>query len=146
MARLPLTDAALADLSAGELRTCAEAYGALTRQTASFKIRAGRSLTVTYGSTGAAKTLFALRPNAIPPWDDPIRKRLGASGDLGSFRVYLTSVAAQLRSLAAEAGVPVGWLPGLVGRPQSTPPKLIDEYNWIVITEGFVPPTHEQRN
>lgn len=31
---------------------------------------------VTFGPTGAAKTLFALRPLVVPPRDEPIRKRL----------------------------------------------------------------------
>jgi hypothetical protein len=95
---------------------------------------------VTFGPTGAAKTLFALRPNAIPPWDEPIRCSVRATGDMGSFRVYLTNIARQVRSLADEAGVAVESLPMLVDRPESSPPKLIDEYNWIVVTKGIMPP------
>ncbi len=45
----------------------------------------------------------------------------------------------QLRSPSAEAGVPVQDLPTYIGRPDSTAPKLIDEYNWIVITKGINP-------
>ena len=134
--RVPLTD-----LTIEQMRECARAYDVLRGQAASFRILPnGKHSRVTYGATGAAKTLFALRPNAIPPWDDPIRAALGASGDLGSFRVYLTNVSTQLLSLAAEAGRPVSDLPVMVGRPDSTPPKLIDEYNWIVITKGLHPP------
>jgi hypothetical protein len=98
----------------------------------------GKVSTVTYGPTGAAKTLFALRPLAIPPWDEPIRLELERKG-VHSFRAYLARVAEQLRSLSAEAGVPVQDLPAFIGRPDSTPPKLIDEYNWIVITRGINP-------
>jgi hypothetical protein len=47
---------------------------------------------------------------------------------------------------SAEAGVPVQDLPTLVGRPDSTPPKLIDEYNWIVITTGINPTAQPDRN
>jgi hypothetical protein len=104
-----------------------------------YKTRGSRSLVVTYGPTGSAKTLFALRPMLVPPWDDPIREALGFIGDLGSFRVYLTGVAEQLRSVASEAGVPVSALPALVGRPDSSPPNLIDEYNWVTITRKLHP-------
>jgi hypothetical protein len=140
MLRLPGPDAGLADLSEGEIRTCAEAYADLSSRAASLKQRAGQSLVVTYGPTGASKTLFALRPKAVPPWDDPIRKAMGATGDIGSFRRYLTIVAAQLRELAAQASASVDDLPLIVGRADSPPPKLIDEYNWIVVTKGLTPP------
>jgi hypothetical protein len=56
-------------------------------------------------------------------------------------RLYLTNVSTQLRSLADEAGRPVSDLPIIVGRPGSTPPKFIDEYNWIVTTKGLHPPS-----
>ena len=138
--KLPAPGVLITDLSAMELRACAEAYVALAELPASTRrLPSGKLSTVTYGATGAAKTLFAMRPMAIPPWDDPIRKRLKYSGDLGSFRVYLTSVAAQLRALAEECGRPVAELPALVGRPESSPPKIIDEYNWIVISRDMTP-------
>jgi hypothetical protein len=141
LAHLPAPDVSLTDLTMEQTRDCARAYDALRAQAASYRtLPSGKNSRVTYGATGAAKTLFALRPNVIPPWDDPIRAALRASGDLGSFRVFLTNVSSQLRSLAAEAGRPVSDLPMLVGRPDSTPPKLIDEYNWIVITKGLHPP------
>lgn len=138
---LPARGVPLTDLTVDQMRECARAYDVLRSQAASYRILpGGKTSRVTYGATGAAKTLFALRPDAIPPWDDPIRAAIKASGDLGSFRVYLTSVSTQLRSLADEAGRPVSALPALVRRPDSTPPKLIDEYNWIVITKGLHPP------
>ena len=138
LTHLPAPDAPLTDLTTEQMRECARAYDVLRSQAASYRVLpGGKNSRVTYGATGAAKTLFALRPNSIPPWDDPIRAALKARGDLGSFRVYLTSVSNQLKALADEAGRPVSELPTLVGRPDSTPPKLIDEYNWIVITKGL---------
>jgi hypothetical protein len=56
----------------------------------------------------------------------------------------LTEVASTLRELAAEAGIPVGGLPELVGRPNSSPPKLVDEYNWVVMTKRCPPPAPEE--
>lgn len=145
LSRLPSLNTHLTDLTATEIRECAAAYDALRRATASQRtLSDGRRAQVTFGPTGAAKTLFALRPNVVPPWDSPIRVSLGFSGDLGSFRVYLTRVAAQLQALALEADAPVSKLPSLVGRPDSSAPKLIDEYNWVVITKGLIPPTGGQ--
>lgn len=140
LSRLPSPDSLLTDLTPGDIRDCAHAYDGLRGLTASHRpLSGGRSSVVTYGPTGAAKTLFALRPNVVPPWDAPIRATLGFSGDLESFRVYLTRVAEQLKSLALEADAPVSKLPALVARPDSSPPKLIDEYNWVVITKGLPP-------
>ncbi len=78
-----------------------------------------------------------LTPLVFAPWDEKIRDAHGVkSGDHGSFEAYLMDVAAQLEHFAAEAGVPVPELPRVVERPESSPPKLIDEYNWITITIG----------
>jgi hypothetical protein len=75
------------------------------------------------------------------------RRRVGRdTGRMGtgSFQRYLTEVASTLRALAAEAGVPVADLPKLVERPNSSPPKLVDEYNWVVRTRRCPPPTLEE--
>lgn len=53
----------------------------------------------------------------------------------------MEAVADNLRALSAEAGVSVPNLPALVQRPGSTPPKLIAEYNWVVITRNSRPPS-----
>lgn len=135
MGRLPGPEVSLTDLSAREVRVCAAAYDALRNCRASVKPQpSGHAVTVTFGPTGAAKTLFAIRPNVFAPWDEQIRKARGWDGDASSFEAYLTDSAGHLRRLASEAGVPVAELPGLVGRPLSSPPKLIDEYNWVTLT------------
>jgi hypothetical protein len=46
--------------------------------------------------------------------------------------------------VAAEAGVSVAVLPELVERPNSSPPKLVDEYNWVVKTKRMPPPAPEE--
>ncbi len=137
--RLPAPDRHLTDLTASEVRTCFEAYESLGAMPASRRaLPTGKVSTVTYGPTGAAKTLFALRPLGVPPWDEPIRLELQRQG-VHSFRAYLARVAEQLRSLSAEAAAPVQDLPAFIGRPESSPPKLIDEYNWIIITRRINP-------
>ena len=137
--RLPPPDEHLTDTTPSQIRACFEAYEALSAMLASRRtLPDGKTSSVTFGPTGAAKTLFALRPLLVPPWDEPIRKRLERDG-VRSFRAYLAKVAEQLRSLSLEAGVPVSEIPKLVGRPNSSPPKLIDEYNWVVYTRGLMP-------
>jgi hypothetical protein len=140
--RLPGPASRLEELTEAELRLCSEAYAALSAEPAS--LRGHSSWVVRFGPTGAAKTLFALRPNLIAPWDDPIRVRLRFGGDAAGFRTYLQDVVAQLRELAKEAAAPIASLPALVNRPHSTPPKLIDEYNWVVITKDCRPPSRDE--
>lgn len=66
-----------------------------------------------FGPAGAAKTLYAVRPNSCSPWDDPIRRAedLSATGD--GYRSHL----AKTREALAEAVADLG--PGGFG---STPP------------------------
>jgi len=143
--RLPAPAAHLTELSVPELEQALHAYDALRVSVASQRhLGADASADVTYGPTGAAKTLFALRPNVFPPWDDPIRVHGGYGAGAAGLLAYLLDVARSLRELSAEAGVPVSDLPGLVGRPGSSPPKLIDEYHWVVVTRGCPPPTPDE--
>jgi hypothetical protein len=145
LGNLPDWPTQLTDLSAAELELCAGAYNALRDLPASSRtLRTGRVSQVTYGPTGTAKTLFALRPNVFPPWDTPIRKLFGVGRDGASFKRYLTDVASTLREVASEAGTPVATLPELVERPNSSPPKLVDEYNWVVTTKRCPPPVPEE--
>ena len=53
-----------------------------------------------------------------------------------AYRSYLQLVGHALVKTADRAGVAVEKLPTLVGRPDSSPPKLIDEYLWMRITRG----------
>jgi hypothetical protein len=118
LGRLPAWPVQLTDLSVPELELCAGAYDALRVLPASRRtLNSGKVSVVTYGPTGTAKTLFALRPNVFPPWDTPIRRLFGLDGDGASFRRYLTEVASTVREVAAEAGIPVAALPELVERP-----------------------------
>ena len=106
-----------------------------------------RLYTVTVGPTGAAKVLHALRPEAFPPWDDPIRISLGYSAKGEGYRKYLQDTQALVRELEEEAsrlGVDPNRIPELVERPKSSLPKLIDEYNWVTLTKRYEPPSPEQ--
>jgi hypothetical protein len=93
------------------------------------------------GPVGAAKTLYILRPNIFPPWDRGIMRRLGYEESGSEYRRYLSGVAQQLHELSRDTGIPVPQLPREVGRPESSPAKLIDEFNWVAITNGCLPPS-----
>jgi hypothetical protein len=143
--KLPPPGVHLTELSVPELELALGAYDALRVSVASQRrLGTDSSADVTFGPTGAAKTLFALRPEVFPPWDDPIRVHGGYGADASGLLGYMLDVARSLHELSAEAGVPVPALPEIVGRPSSSPPKLIDEYNWVVVTRGCPPPTTDE--
>jgi hypothetical protein len=80
--------------------------------------------------------MYALRPNACAPWDVPIRYGLGIGENDAAYRAYLQLIARALTKTSERAEVAVEDLPALVKRPESSPPKLIDEYLWMRITRG----------
>ena len=51
------------------LTQLAEAYGALAERAAGFRAGRREPIPVRFGATAAAKALYALRPDACPPWD-----------------------------------------------------------------------------
>ena len=113
------------------------AYAALASLVAAGRAAADGDVAVTLGDTAAAKALFAFRPNAFPPWDEPIRRAFGTSrADGALYREYLELTAAALRGGAERLGVRVEELPDLLGHPSVTPARLIDEYLWLRITRG----------
>lgn len=129
-ASLPDANRSLTAMSRRELAAAAEAYGALAAAPAAWRSAPAGRVGVSFGETAAAKALFAIRPAAFPPWDAPIRVALGLGGAAG-YRTYLEDVAGALRALAHRLEVPVHGLPSTLGRPGSSPPKLVDEYLWV---------------
>jgi hypothetical protein len=137
---LPL-DSPLLKLETRDLDRVAEAYEALEPRRAGQRERRGRVQDVTFGPTGASKVLFALRPDAFPPWDDAIRRRIGSS-----YREFLDRTRGQLQELVDDAkclGIDASEIPRQVGRPDSSLAKLADEYNWVTITKKVELPTPE---
>jgi hypothetical protein len=143
--RLPRRDIALADLSSDSMVAIEEAYTALAQCTAS--LRAGKSAEhqVAFGPAGAAKIMYALWPDALAPWDDAIRVRLGLDSGPRSYRNFLTEVVpGQIETLRVDAArfeIPLCAVPVRVGRPRSSLPKLVDEFFWVTITQDYQPPS-----
>ncbi|HBS85465.1 MAG: hypothetical protein A2W91_16795 [Bacteroidetes bacterium GWF2_38_335] len=96
----------------------------------------------TFGPVGAAKTLFALRKNMFPPWDNPIIKDHGYSYDGNGYTKYLKRVKKELLIIKEECGknnFKIEQLPSELKSKQSSLVKIIDEYFWLTITRGFDP-------
>ena len=120
-----------------------QAYERLSIKTAGHRTHAGSTYPVSIGPTGAAKILFAIRPHALPPWDDAIRRALGYDKSRDAYLSFLRQLRTLLEQLAKSCdreGFQLADLPKVLGRPHSTVPKLIDEYYWVTITRGCKPP------
>jgi len=133
---LPHIGAALTDLSDPALISLASAYDKLRLRQASLKRRNNLDISVTFGPTGAAKVLYALRPNCCPPWDDDIRKHFRWNGAGASYISFLRTVRSEILDLlsdARQAGIEANDIPHEAGRPDSSLPKLVDEYYWTTI-------------
>ena len=129
---LPDRDAKLEELPDSTLDAVEVAYAALCECTASIRSKAARMYRVNVGPTGAAKILFALWPAAFSPWDDAIREHFELDGSPRSYRTFIQSVVSeQLQTLKTDAsrfGIEPDGIAERVGRPNSTLPKLVDEY------------------
>jgi hypothetical protein len=138
---LPAEGASLMGLDDPMLASVGAAFDALSRRPASLQRRRSGSVTMTFGPTCTAKAFFILRPGCFAPWDDPIRGALGLTGGGSAYVRYLNRVRDELDEAAADGGCRVEDLAELVGRPESTPPKLADEYFWVSLSRGCRPPT-----
>jgi hypothetical protein len=137
--RIPGDDATLTGLGEDDLVSTGLAYEALRASPAARRSVQGSDLDVAFGDTAAAKLLFAIRPRVFPPWDEAIRKSFGKPGGSAAYVRMLRLSAAALEGLAGRLAVPVGELPEALGRPDSTPPKIVDEFLLIRIAKSRRP-------
>ncbi len=85
----------------------------------------------TFGRTASAKLLFALRPATVTAWDDAIARRPGVKGDFGA---HLRDARATARAWVEQAAG--GSVPQIVGRPDSSLAKIVDEVLYLTCTRG----------
>jgi hypothetical protein len=133
--RLPGEKVTLNALSEATLTDAGMAYDALRSAPAAARTVQGRDIVVTFGDTATAKAMFAIQPQAFVPWDEPIRSAFGPPGGSVTYVKLLRLSAAALDGLARRLGTSVGDLPEVLGRPDSSPPKLVDEYLIVRITK-----------
>lgn len=137
------------ELTEEDFASLAPAYDELTECLASYRKRGAKSDPVRVGPAGAAKTLFALRPKALPPWDESIRGALGFDKTSASYIAFVKGTRDTLKQLQAECvtrGFDLVDLPAKLRRPISSLPKLIDEYNWVTITRQVALPDAKTLN
>jgi len=94
----------------------------------------------TFAKVPTAKVLFALRPNALMPWDNSILGHFRLNGSARSYRQHLLWAKERLQELSGECtkrGFELADLPTKIERPKSTLPKLIDEYLYVTVTNKF---------
>jgi hypothetical protein len=141
---LPAPHVTLDSLGDGDLDTASQAYGDLAQRIGPRRQLPDRLIDVRFGPTTAGKAMYAIRPNAFLPWDEAIRKKLAYGEDAGSYRQALVRARSELEEAVEDAGIDPHELPALIGRPQSTPPKLVDEHDWVRYTLGHEPPTRPE--
>jgi len=101
---------------------------------------------VHFGLTGAAKILFALRPLALPPWDESIREKLIIRNKKLTYCEYIKHIQLLQQDLYEECsryGLSENEFFIKIGKPKTTWMKLIDEYYWMRYTHGIEPPKSE---
>ena len=134
------------DITNEDLTIIKETFDSLANKTASIRNRSGNEIIIKVGPTGTSKILFALTSNALPPWDQPIREYYEYDGSGLSYCQYLKDIQLMLNELELSChknGFSLQQLPNKLTRPNSTVPKLIDEYNWVIITRKCEPPTQQ---
>jgi len=137
-------DKPLLDLTSNDLSLVEQAYAELVVRTASMRERPrGGQIKVTIGPTGTAKILFALGPNALVPWDEPIRGHFQLGDSAHAYIEYLHIVRENLEELdqaCEELGYRLADLAELLNRHTSSLTKLIDEFFWVTISRNCPTP------
>jgi len=136
---LPGDLATLTSLGEADRVSAGLAYDALRASPAARRSVQGSDLDVAFGDTATAKLLFAIRPHVFPPWDEMIRLAFGKPGGSAAYVRMLRLSAAALDGLASRLAAGVSELPEILGRPESTPPKIVDEFLLIRIAKSRRP-------
>jgi hypothetical protein len=132
---LPDPSVTLVRLDQAAFADAGRAQASLAGSTAARRRHRDAEVDVVFGDTAAAKALFALRPGAFPPWDEPIRLAFGWTvRDAAHYEAYLAMARDALEGLARRSRVSIEELPAALGRPGSSPAKLVDEYLWMSLT------------
>jgi len=129
-----------------EIDIAANAYGSLKDRIGARHYRRDKKLEAHIGPTAASKILFALRPKALMPWDDAMRKHFDCDGSPESYVRYqkiIRKLALHIRVRCEERGFQIDDLPQRLGRPNSTVLELINEFIWITVTRKIELPSSE---
>jgi len=131
------TGKALWELDNLEMAAVVEAYGSLKDRTGARPTRGGKQLQVDIGPTATSKILFAIRPEALMPWDEAMRNEFGCDGSKESYFKFLTEIREltfRIEELCQENGFSISELPDKIDRKGSTVLEIINEYIWVTVT------------
>jgi hypothetical protein len=131
-------------LNDNDLEVAANAYGYLKNKTGAWRIHGQSKQEVRIGPTAASKILFAMRPQALMPWDEAMRVGFNCNGDPESYSNYLKiirNLTYHIENLCKVKGIQIDELPQKLGRPNSTVLALVNEYIWITETRKVELPT-----
>jgi hypothetical protein len=120
-----------------EMEEVINAYGSLKERIGACPIRGDKRLQIDIGPTAASKILFAIRPNALMPWDEAMRKGFGYDGSKESYFKFLTVIrklASKIGELCKANGFDISELAHKIDRDNSTVLELINEYVWVIVT------------
>lgn len=127
------------DLDDHDLSGATEAYGSLKDKKVARRDRGTKTSDMHMGPTAASKILFALRPEALMPWDEAMRIGFGCDGSPESYLRFLQCIrklARKIRDLCSDNSFDISELPLQIERPESTVLELINEYIWITVTRN----------
>jgi hypothetical protein len=134
-------------IDGGDVDGLAGVFDSLSKRIAAKKTRKGQKLLVSFGPTATSKSLFALRPHALPAWDGPMRKAFGYDDGGDSYVQFAKDVhgkIAETGQWCRERGFDLYDLPAKLGRPAyTTVAQLIIEYYWITGTRGVSLPQRD---
>jgi len=134
------------ELADGDLEKTARSYGFLKNEIGAWRVRGKSKRKVHIGPTASSKILFVLRPKALMPWDEAMRKYFGCNGSPGSYFEYIIKIrglASHIGELCRNKGFQIDDLPQRLGRANSTVLALINEYIWVTVTRKVELPSSE---
>jgi hypothetical protein len=147
-ANMPPRNITLLQLSNADINAVRECFDDLAARIASERNTNRGVVQVSFGPTAAAKTLYAIWPESLPPWDGNIRQPLHGSKSPMSYseflKMHVIPEAETVLTDAARFGIPPEEIATVVGRPKSSIAKLMDEYYWVTVSQGHKPPTIEE--
>jgi len=125
-----LPSAPLTALNTSDIKVIADAYDDLRAKPATPR----RSI----APTAAAKILFVVRPETIPPWDRKIAFGTVGGVTKSHFAEHITQGNRWAVGIHAEAEArSISNIPTHVGRPNSSLAKIWDEWHYLTITRGL---------
>jgi hypothetical protein len=146
-ARMPPRNTGLLQLSSDNIEAVRECFDDLAVRIASQRKTKRGVVQVSFGPTATAKTLYAIWPESLPPWDASIRQPAKGSKPVSYCEFLTRHVIPEAQAVLADAarfGITPERIAAIVGRPEASIAKLMDEYYWVTVSQGHSPPTMDE--